>query len=237
MSLDDELTNALIDDGYKRAGEEVGYWGARFRQAVLRNGGLSTAKRMLKPRNTSQRAGLDKLIEAGRPDLTLEAIILRPQFRSLFTDEELAIAQQRLGEYGKSIAAYKSAHKNLFPDELKPGQKYVEGTRRQVRVNAYERNPRARKDCIKAYGCNCAVCGFNFELKYGYLGRGFIHVHHLKPLALTDGKYELDPVDDLRPVCPNCHAMLHRPDQMLSIEELKSILQKVSNQKRSGSGV
>lgn len=237
MSLDEELTRALIDDGYQRAGEEVGYWAIRFLQAVRRNGGLSTAKRMLKPRNASQRAGLDKLIEAGRPDLTLEAIILRPQFRSLFTDEEFAIAQQRLGEFGQSVAVHKSTYENLFPDELKPGQKYVEGARKQVRVNSYERNPRARRDCIKAYGCNCAVCGFNFEVKYGDLGKEFIHVHHLKPLALTDGKYELDPVDDLRPVCPNCHAMLHRPDQMLSIEELKSILQKVSNQKRSGSGV
>lgn len=231
MSLDDELAKALIDDGYKRAGEEVGYWAIRFLQAVRRNGGLSTAKRMLKPRNASQRAGLDKLIEAGRPDLTLEAIILRPQFRSLFTDEEITIAQQRLGEFGQSVAVHKSTYENLFPDELKPGQKYVEGARKQVRVNSYERNPRARRDCIKAYGCNCAVCGFNFEVKYGDLGTGFIHVHHLKPLALTEGKYELDPIDDLRPVCPNCHAMLHRPDQMLSIEELQSILQTVSNQK------
>jgi hypothetical protein len=94
MQSDDELTNALID-GYKRAGQEVGYWGTRFLQAVRRNGGLATAKRMLKPRNANQRAGLDALLKANRPDLTLEAIILHPRFQNYFTDNELAIARSR----------------------------------------------------------------------------------------------------------------------------------------------
>ena len=223
MNIEEELTAALIEV-YQRAGEEVGYWGHRYRQAILRNGGLSTAKRMMKPRNAGQRAGLDALIEAGRPDLTLEAIILQPKFRGLFTNEELSVAAERLGEYGKAIAVRRANREHLFPDELEPGHKYVEGARKQVRVNAYERNSRARKACLIAHGINCAACGFNFESRYGALGKGFIHVHHLKPLALTDGAYELDPVNDLRPVCPNCHAMLHRQEQTLSIEELRIIL-------------
>jgi 5-methylcytosine-specific restriction protein A len=77
---------------------------------------------------------------------------------------------------------------------------------------------------LKHHGFNCVVCGFNFQSRYGEIGKEFIHVHHLKPLALTDGAYELDPVADLRPVCPNCHAMLHRDETMLSIEELISRL-------------
>ena len=80
MNLEDQLTAALTD-GYQRSGDEVGYWGTRFIQAVRRNGGLATAKRMLKPRNAGQRKGLDALLEANRPDLTLEAIILQPAFR------------------------------------------------------------------------------------------------------------------------------------------------------------
>ncbi|WP_447964327.1 HNH endonuclease [Nitrospira sp. Ecomares 2.1] len=227
MNLEDELTTALIN-GYQRAGKEVGYWGRRFLQAVRRNGGLSTAKRMMAPRNAGQRAGLDALLEAGRPDLTLEAIILQPKFRTLFTDAELAVATERLGEYGKASAARRATRERLFPDELEPGHQYVEGARRQVRVNAYERDPRARKACLKKHGCNCAVCGFNFGARYGVLGENFIHVHHLKPLSLTDGEYELDPFNDLRPVCPNCHAMLHRQEQLLSIEELQAILKTTS---------
>jgi len=224
MTLEEQLTAALID-GYQRAGKEVGYWGRRFLQAVRRNGGLATARRMMAPRNAGQRAGLDALLDAGRPDLTLEAIILQPKFRALFTDAELSVATERLGEYGKTIVTRRANRERLFPDELEPGHKYVEGARKQVRVNAYERDPRARKACLKKHGFNCAVCGFSFEARYGLLGKDFIHVHHLKPMALTDGEYELDPVTDLRPVCPNCHAMLHRQEQMLSIEELQAILE------------
>jgi len=44
--------------------------------------------------------------------------------------------------------------------------------------------------------------------------------------ALEDIKdeYEVDPINDLRPVCPNCHAMLHRKKPPLTIEELETII-------------
>ena len=85
-------------------------------------------------------------------------------------------------------------------------------------------NPKARAACLKHHGYACCVCGFNFEAKYGTLGKEFIHVHHLKPLALTDGEYKLDAISDLRPVSPNCHAMLHRGEVLLTIEELRTTL-------------
>lgn len=223
MTLENELTAAFID-GYHVAGKEVGYWGRRFLQAVKRNGGLPTAKRMLRPRNEGQRKGLDALLEANRPELTVEAIVLQPKFQELFTAAEIATARDRLGEFGKQIAAHQAIRQNIYPDDLESGKKYVEGAKKQVRVNAYERNPKARAACLRHHGFNCVVCSFNFELRYGPLGKEFIHVHHLKPLALTDGEYKLDPVTDLRPVCPNCHAMLHRGNSVLSIEELRAIL-------------
>lgn len=182
---------------------------------------------MMAPRNAGQRAGLDALLDAGRPDLTVEAIMLQPKYRSLFTEAELSAAAERLSEYGRAAAKRHAGRERLFPDELEPGRKYVEGARKQVRVNAYERKEGARKDCLKAHGLNCAVCGLNFEARYGEIGKGFIHVHHLKPLALLDGEYELDPVADLRPVCPNCHAMLHRREQAMSIEELRAALEAI----------
>ena len=88
MNQQDKLTEALVD-GYQRPGKEVGYWGRRFLQSLRKNGGLATAKRMLRPRNVAQRKRLDALLNANRPDLTFEAIILRDQFRSLFTADEL----------------------------------------------------------------------------------------------------------------------------------------------------
>lgn len=113
----------------------------------------------------------------------------------------------------------------FLPDEVEEGQTYIEGAMKRVPVNAYERSPQARRACLRHHGTDCSVCGFSFEESYGEIGAGYIHVHHLKPLAQAGGEYELDPVEDLRPVCPNCHAMLHKRNPPYSIEELREILE------------
>lgn len=90
---------------------------------------------------------------------------------------------------------------------------FLEGGRVAVRLVSYERNARARAACLAAHGTRCRVCDLDFGEEYGpLLGGGFIHVHHLVPLSAREGEYALDPVRDLVPVCPNCHAMLHRRD-------------------------
>jgi 5-methylcytosine-specific restriction enzyme A len=132
--------------------------------------------------------------------LTVEAIILQDRFRTLFTNDELIVAEERLGDYAKTLKAIISKPPGLYPDELPPGRQYVEGARKLVRVNAYERNPKARVACLAEHGYNCSVCGMSFVTMYGALGKDFIHVHHLRPLALSDGGYKIDAVADLRPV-------------------------------------
>ncbi|MCK8668213.1 HNH endonuclease [Pseudomonas azerbaijanoccidens] len=97
----------------------------------------------------------------------------------------------------------------------------VEGGAKSVTIKIYERDRGARLKCIQHWGWKCFVCQFDFAKTYGELGEGFIHVHHLKPLAEIGDAYDLNPVTDLRPVCPNCHAMLHRKVPALAIEELK----------------
>jgi hypothetical protein len=114
----------------------------------------------------------------------------------------------------------------IHPEEVKCPEKYFEGTTRQISVNAYERNPKARNKCIEHYGFNCSVCGFNFQREFGKLGSGFIHVHHLNNLSDVKEKVEVDPIQDLRPVCPNCHAMLHKRNPLYSTDELKEIREK-----------
>lgn len=99
---------------------------------------------------------------------------------------------------------------------------FREGALADVVQSRRERDPEARATCIDAHGYACAVCAFDFARCYGSLGERFIHVHHLKPLA--DGEREVDPVADMRPVCPNCHAMLHRRSPPLTIDELRSSL-------------
>jgi HNH endonuclease len=119
----------------------------------------------------------------------------------------------------------------LFNDEILAEEipaditeQLFEGAKKSIVINAYERNPKARKLCIEHWKAICAVCEFDFEKNYGEIGKGFIHVHHLTPVSKIGEQYEVDPINDLRPVCPNCHSMLHRQDDTLSIDQLKLIV-------------
>ena len=119
----------------------------------------------------------------------------------------------------------RSHRRRIFPDEVAASDAtYVEGAVKQVLVNAYERNPEARAACISNYGAVCQVCGLDFSKMYGPIGLGFIHVHHLVPLSAMQQETVVDPIKDLRPVCPNCHAMLHRENPPLPIEALQALI-------------
>jgi len=117
-----------------------------------------------------------------------------------------------------------------YPQEIPVEQITLlsEGTKKTITVNAYERNPKARQECLKHWKAICSVCNFDFEAKYGELGKGFIHVHHLVPVSEIAKSYQIDPVNDLRPVCPNCHSMLHKKKPPIKIDELKRIINNVS---------
>ena len=115
---------------------------------------------------------------------------------------------------------------NPYPDEMPTTESYTEGAKKLVTVNSYERDPKARQACIDHYGTSCKCCGIDFEKVYGEHGKGFIHVHHIKPLHEIGEEYEVNPITDMIPLCPNCHAMVHRGSKVLSIEKLKSLLTK-----------
>ncbi|QHQ62926.1 hypothetical protein Ana3638_20855 [Anaerocolumna sedimenticola] len=112
----------------------------------------------------------------------------------------------------------------IYPETLLSNSLY-EGERKTIVINAYERNPIARKKCIQIHGDKCAVCGFSFADTYGQDYIGIIHVHHLKPLSEISEEYVVDPIKDLIPVCPNCHLILHsKPNGVYSIDEVKALL-------------
>ena len=112
---------------------------------------------------------------------------------------------------------------SIFTDEVKETKTLKEGDHLQIEINTYERNIEARKQCIEYHGLTCSVCSFNFEETFGEIGKGFIHVHHLTPLSEINQEYEVDPIQDLRPVCPNCHAMLHAKNPPFTIEDIKGL--------------
>jgi len=119
---------------------------------------------------------------------------------------------------------FANVHPFFSPEEVTEDEVYAEGAVRRISVNAHERNKDARKRCIDMHGAKCTVCGFDFGKVYGDLGNGFIHVHHLIPISEIGQEYEVNPTEDLRPVCPNCHAMLHRSDDPSNIEQLRTTI-------------
>jgi len=114
----------------------------------------------------------------------------------------------------------------LYPELVSEPRTYAEGATKRVYVNKYERDEKARRACLERYKPVCSVCGLDFFIRYGQVGRGFIHVHHLKPLAKIRKSYTVNPIKDLRPVCPNCHAMIHRKDPPYTIPAMKKKLRK-----------
>lgn len=112
----------------------------------------------------------------------------------------------------------------IYADEVDSEIEFSEGKTKKVLVNSYERNTEARVKCIEHFGTNCQVCNFNFQEKFGDLGKKFIHIHHKTEISTIGEEYLVNPTRDLIPVCPNCHSMLHKRKPAFSIEELKKIM-------------
>ncbi|MBO5631441.1 MAG: HNH endonuclease, partial [Aeriscardovia sp.] len=137
------------------------------------------------------------------------------------------ISSRALDYYIEYYANKIGADLNEIIDNLQKNEdsdEYIEGEEKDQVSIRYERDQRAKAKCIKAKGCKCAVCGFDFEKAYGEAGKGFIEVHHIIPVSKRGGSYILDPINDLVPLCSNCHSMVHRKrDIVMKIEDLQKI--------------
>jgi hypothetical protein len=165
-------------------------------------------------------------IEIFNPIYAEELSTIEPEFKG-FSQVKQKINYRYLGAIQELI---KNKQTPLFPEEIPIGEAagYTEGTKYQITVNAYERNGKARQECINYHGAICVICEFDFEKVYGEIAKGFIHVHHVIPLHTIGEGYEVDYKKDLIPVCPNCHAMLHRKidDRDITVEELKNLFKR-----------
>lgn len=108
-------------------------------------------------------------------------------------------------------------------EELQP---QAEGRKTVYYTTKYERSTQNREAAIRIHGTKCMICGFDFEKKYGELGKGYIEVHHIRPLSEIDEEVVVNPEKDLICVCSNCHRMLHRfKSYMVTVEELRRIVE------------
>lgn len=129
--------------------------------------------------------------------------------------KQIRLGKRRLSDFFQSPEKEELA----FPDEI-----YYEGAARQLTVKDYRRSSQARRECLDRHGQRCWVCKIDFVEKYGEAGKNCIHVHHLRPIAEIGEQHQVNPKDDLCPVCPNCHAVVHRRNPPYSIEEVRAMM-------------
>lgn len=130
---------------------------------------------------------------------------------------EVATAMEQIGWVEDEQAA--------IPEEVDVSAPLYEGAVRRIDVNSYERSCAAREMCILHYGCRCVACGQTLAEKYGETAQGLIHVHHLRQLADINAQYQVDPVQDLRPVCPSCHTVIHSRTPPYTVEEVTAMIE------------
>jgi hypothetical protein len=93
---------------------------------------------------------------------------------------------------------------------------------RQVIFRTRNRTLIAAKKAIS--DCRCEVCGMSFVERYGQIGKGYIVAHHEKPIG-SRKRASRTTLEEIRLVCPNCHAMLHQKTPAMSIELLRKIFE------------
>lgn len=99
-----------------------------------------------------------------------------------------------------------------------------EGAMIRVEVDRYERSALNRAACIEIHGAVCKACGFDFGIRYGLTGVGYIEVHHIEPVSGIVPGTIVDPATDLVPLCANCHSMVHRRTPPYSVEDIRAML-------------
>lgn len=143
------------------------------------------------------------------------------------------------GEYSKNIVGPKYFGSTELPElsrafsssdndplTIREGSttEYIEGNQSFSYRKGYERNSEAREASLAHHGFRCMACNSLLEEVYGAVARRFIHVHHRTLISKSDGAHLVNPVEDLAPMCPNCHAVAHRRIPPFSIEEIKEMI-------------
>jgi len=93
-----------------------------------------------------------------------------------------------------------------------------EGVKKLVETKVYKRSLTLRKIAIDYYTKNddilCDTCNFSFNNFYGNIGKGYIEIHHIKPIFKYEdeelGKAIEEALDNVTPLCSNCHRMIHK---------------------------
>lgn len=128
------------------------------------------------------------------------------------------------GRRSSETSQDESLEQNLEGSSSIEEETYLEGESRMRETTSNKRNPKARQLCLDHYGLQCYVCGFRFEERYGK-GASLVEAHHENPPSPRDGDEETDPVEDMKPLCPNCHAIAHLRRPPYTPEEIQEMIE------------
>jgi hypothetical protein len=128
-------------------------------------------------------------------------------------------------ELDRLVAQLPPSDTGRLPEEV-PERVFREGRAIQVPLTRYERDKGARDECLRVHGTTCVVCRIDHQSLYGPIAEALVQVHHLTPISSLGREYVLEPSRDLVPVCPNCHAVIHRHDPPLTPDEVVVLIQK-----------
>jgi len=197
-----------------------------FKNFIEKDGILYGTEPYAKDTKSTYLQRMDLFIEESKIDIyaindTMEIQKILKEKKDFIFNLSKSNMKRVLDWYIEFLLMQKNEYKSA--DEIANHENYSEGSTKIIYVNAYERNSKARQKCLEEYGYKCSVCNFDFEDIYGSIGKKFIHVHHLIPLSEIGEEYQVNSITDLRPVCPNCHAMLYKGNPY-SIEELQKII-------------
>lgn len=106
---------------------------------------------------------------------------------------------------------------------------FFEGHPIATQTTRYERSDGARRACLAQHGYACQACGFSFGVTYGTVASHYIQVHHLNPLSAMGSAGASDPINDMVPLCANCHAVAHFRNPPYTVEDIRNFISKEHN--------
>jgi len=173
--------------------------------------------------NVSRQIPLDPLMKAANDAADFKySVHLKNYSLFLQSKQYKQLFKQRIagsGEKPKPQGKDTTPHAPSKPKE----REITEGEKVHVEFETAHRNPKLRQACIDKYGYQCQCCGMDFASLYGEeLGKDFIEVHHLQMISTYDENRPEDYLDNLVPLCSNCHSMIHHGlNGPLTLRELR----------------
>lgn len=157
------------------------------------------------------------------PDIIYSMLTKANEEPDDFTDEDGISQEQILSSFGYDITSARFLRENNRIPELLPGS-----------TNKYRTNPRLAKTALMLADFKCEINKADHITFLSKNGRQFMEAHHLIPMhAQKDFKINLDRVENIVCICPNCHSAIHLGSDSVRLDYLRALYEKRIDSLRS----